>query len=106
MESFYLIFFLNILFKAEIESIYTLPDGHTVKIAHERYKCPEALFQPSLLGHSSPGIHQSVFKSIMKCDLDIRTDMYKNIVLSGGSTMFPGEIYSTSGLQRITLLKV
>jgi len=75
---------------AEIESIYTLPDGHTVKIAHERYKCPEALFQPSLLGHSSPGIHQSVFKSIMKCDLDIRTDMYKNIVLSGGSTMFPG----------------
>jgi hypothetical protein len=26
----------------------------------------------------------------MKCDVDIRKDLYGNIVLSGGSTMFPG----------------
>eukprot|EP00295_Goniomonas_pacifica_P013538 CAMPEP_0175886610 /NCGR_PEP_ID=MMETSP0107_2-20121207/45723_1 /TAXON_ID=195067 ORGANISM="Goniomonas pacifica, Strain CCMP1869" /NCGR_SAMPLE_ID=MMETSP0107_2 /ASSEMBLY_ACC=CAM_ASM_000203 /LENGTH=78 /DNA_ID=CAMNT_0017206993 /DNA_START=14 /DNA_END=247 /DNA_ORIENTATION=+ len=26
----------------------------------------------------------------MKCDVDIRRDMFANIVLSGGSTMFPG----------------
>jgi len=26
----------------------------------------------------------------MKCDIDIRKDLYGNIVLSGGSTMFPG----------------
>jgi len=30
------------------------------------------------------------YNSIMKCDVDIRKDMYSNIVLSGGSTMFPG----------------
>src|SRR5690348_15259724 len=30
------------------------------------------------------------FNSIMKCDLDIRKDLYGNVVLSGGSTMFPG----------------
>ena len=72
--------------------MYTLPDGHTVTISHERYKCPEALFKPSLIGHASPGMHQIIFKSIMKCDLDVRSDMYKNIVLSGGSTMFPGKI--------------
>ena len=71
--------------------MYTLPDGHTVTISHERYKCPEALFKPSLIGHASPGMHQIIFKSIMKCDLDVRSDMYKNIVLSGGSTMFPGK---------------
>lgn len=45
----------------------------------------------SLIGHASPGMHQIIFKSIMKCDLDVRSDMYKNIVLSGGSTMFPGK---------------
>ena len=74
----------------ELESTYTLPDGHTLTISHERYECPEALFKPSLLGHTSPGMHQTLFKSIMKCDMDVRTDMYRNIVLSGGSTMFPG----------------
>jgi actin len=26
----------------------------------------------------------------MKCDVDIRKDLYGNVVLSGGSTMFPG----------------
>lgn len=31
-----------------------------------------------------------VYQSIMKCDLDVRKDMYTNVVLSGGSTMFPG----------------
>jgi len=26
----------------------------------------------------------------MKCDVDMRTDLYSNVVLSGGTTMFPG----------------
>ena len=26
----------------------------------------------------------------MKCDVDIRKDLYANIVLSGGTTMYPG----------------
>ena len=26
----------------------------------------------------------------MKCDVDIRKDLYANVVLSGGTTMFPG----------------
>ncbi|KAE9447804.1 hypothetical protein C3L33_20305, partial [Rhododendron williamsianum] len=36
------------------------------------------------------GIHETTYNSIMKCDVDIRKDLYGNIVLSGGSTMFPG----------------
>jgi len=36
------------------------------------------------------GIHETTFNSIMKCDVDIRKDLYGNIVLSGGTTMFPG----------------
>ena len=50
----------------------------------------EALFQPGLMGVESPGIHEMVFNSIMKCDVDIRKDLWTNVVLSGGSTMFPG----------------
>jgi len=37
-----------------------------------------------------PGIHELTFKSIMKCDIDVRKDLYANIVMSGGTTMFPG----------------
>ncbi len=36
------------------------------------------------------GIHETTFNSIMKCDIDIRKDLYANTVLSGGSTMYPG----------------
>ncbi|XP_060240583.1 beta-actin-like protein 2 isoform X4 [Meriones unguiculatus] len=45
---------------------------------------------PSFLGIESSGIHETTFNSIMKCDVDIRKDLYANTVLSGGSTMYPG----------------
>ncbi|XP_057645750.1 beta-actin-like protein 2 isoform X4 [Chionomys nivalis] len=45
---------------------------------------------PSFLGIESSGIHETTFNSIMKCDVDIRKDLYSNTVLSGGSTMYPG----------------
>ena len=35
-------------------------------------------------------IHETTYNSSMKCDVDIRKDLYGNVVLSGGSTMFPG----------------
>lgn len=38
----------------------------------------------------SAGIHETSYNSIMKCDIDIRKDLYANTVLSGGSTMYPG----------------
>jgi actin len=43
-----------------------------------------------MVGMEAPGIHDTTFNSIMKCDVDIRKDLYSNIVLSGGTTMFPG----------------
>ena len=54
------------------------------------FRAPEALFQPSLLGQEGVGIHETTYNSIMKCDLDIRKDLYGNIVMSGGTTMYPG----------------
>ncbi|KAK2119746.1 hypothetical protein P7K49_001132 [Saguinus oedipus] len=55
-----------------------------------RFRCPEVLFQPSFLGMESCGTHETTFNSIMKCDVDIRKDLYANTVLSGGTTMYPG----------------
>jgi len=52
--------------------------------------CPEALFQPGLTGMEADGIHMITFDAIMKSDLDIRKDLYQNVVLSGGTTMFEG----------------
>jgi len=75
---------------AAIEKEYELPDGQVISIANERFRCPEALFQPAFLGMESSGVHETTFNSIMKCDVDIRKDLYANIVLSGGTTMFPG----------------
>merc|ERR1712154_411217 len=56
----------------------------------ERFRCPEVLFQPSFIGKEASGIHDTTFQSIMKCDVDIRKDLYANVVLSGGTTMFAG----------------
>uniref|UniRef100_A0A6C0CP00 Actin n=1 Tax=viral metagenome TaxID=1070528 RepID=A0A6C0CP00_9ZZZZ len=73
-----------------IEIPYELPDGQVITIGNERFRCPEVLFQPSLVGKESPGIHINLFNTIMNCDIDLRRDLFNNIVLSGGSTMFPG----------------
>lgn len=51
------------------------------------FRAPEALFQPNLLGLESSGIHETVYNSIMKCDLDIRKDLYANIVMVRGCNM-------------------
>lgn len=74
----------------DIETTYELPDGQIITVGSERFRCPEAMFQPSFLGMEMPGLHESLYNSIIKCDVDIRKDLYANIVLSGGSTAFSG----------------
>jgi actin beta/gamma 1 len=71
-----------------LEKAYELPDGNVITIGNERFRCPEVLFQPSFIGKEASGVHDTMFQTIMKCDVDIRKDLYANIVLSGGTTMF------------------
>ncbi|KAA0194951.1 Actin other eukaryote [Fasciolopsis buskii] len=67
---------------------YELPDGQIIRIENERILCPEALFQPRVLGLDCPGLHCAVHESIMKCNMNTQRDLYANIVLSGGTTTF------------------
>jgi len=68
----------------------TLPDGRVIKISGERFQAPEILFQPHLVDVDSPGIAEMLFNTIQSSAIDTRQEFYKHIVLSGGSTMYPG----------------
>jgi len=73
-----------------LEKNYELPDGQVITVGNERFRTAEVMFKPSLIGKEDDGVHQLTYDSIMKCDVDIRKDLYGNIVLSGGTTMFEG----------------
>ena len=60
-----------------------------ITIGSERFRCPEVLFTPSMVGMEAAGIDETAFNSIMKCDVDIRKDLYGNVVLSGGGAPSP-----------------
>jgi len=69
---------------------FTLPDGQVINVGSQRFRCPEALFNPLSIGKEMPSFPDISVMSIKKCDLDVRKDLYSNIVLSGGTTMFSG----------------
>ncbi|KAM9181051.1 actin-related protein T2-like [Dugong dugon] len=69
---------------------YKLPDGTAICIGEQLYQVPEVLFAPEQLGIHSPGLSKMVASSITKCDIDIQMTLFAEIVLAGGSTLFPG----------------
>ena len=74
----------------ELEKNYELPDGRQITLGSERFRCAEALFQPSLVGLPYSGLHQSILNSINKCDMAVRRELYGNVVVSGGNTLLTG----------------
>ncbi|KAJ6240793.1 actin [Anaeramoeba flamelloides] len=73
------------------EKHYELPDGQVLKMGNESFRAPELLFTPSFFSYlTNKGIHELINETILKCDKDIQKILYQNIVISGGSSMFPG----------------
>ena len=73
-----------------MEKQYTLPDGETITVGPERFLAPETFFNPAALGKEEQPLNEAIYNAVQLCDIDLRKELYQNIVLSGGSTMFPG----------------
>ncbi|CAG9314384.1 ARP4_1 [Blepharisma stoltei] len=72
-------------------SSYELPDGTQVQLGNERYRIPELLFSSGIEGVIGfSGVHQMVYDSITRCDMDIRRELYGNVVVTGGNSLFGG----------------
>ena len=71
---------------------YSLTSGNIIPICKDIALGPEALFEPVRMGQEFPGLHQYVHSAITACELPQhkKRDMYFNIVLSGGNTLFQG----------------
>lgn len=85
---------LRIPSSSDIEKTYILSDGTTITVGSERFRCAEPLFQPSLLEREDTitaiGVHEIIQNSINKCDVCLRYELYRHIVLSGGTTLLTG----------------
>ena len=75
-----------------LESEFTMPDGKVLNFGQERFLAPEVLFSPSLLDSidEGKGLPEVVFDSIMRSPIDFRKTLFNQVVISGGSSMFPG----------------
>eukprot|EP01094_Clydonella_sp_ATCC50884_P016971 TRINITY_DN2872_c0_g1_i1.p1 TRINITY_DN2872_c0_g1~~TRINITY_DN2872_c0_g1_i1.p1 ORF type:complete len:310 (+),score=84.47 TRINITY_DN2872_c0_g1_i1:30-959(+) len=73
-----------------VEKSYELPDGQVITLGSERFRAPEILFCPAFRGSTECGMSEMVHCVISACPVQIRAELYRNIVLAGGSTLFPG----------------
>ena len=72
------------------EKLFTLPDGREVKLGREVETVPEMLFSPHSYGIKSPGLHEMIYNSAVRYDPDVQDDMFRNIVVFGGTADIPG----------------
>ena len=76
--------------KSESSNTYNLPDGNAIKIGEEKCIAPEILFNPSIIGSEYLSFQEMIVTSINKVDIDLRKNLYTNVLISGGNTLFKG----------------
>ncbi|XP_005384980.1 PREDICTED: actin-like protein 10, partial [Chinchilla lanigera] len=69
---------------------FRMGDGSSVCLGSERFRCPEPIFQPGLLGQAEPGLPMLAFRALQKMPTTLRKRLANTVVLAGGSTLFPG----------------
>ncbi|XP_029451311.1 uncharacterized protein LOC115087836 isoform X3 [Rhinatrema bivittatum] len=69
---------------------YNLPDGQSITLSTERFRAPEVLFKQELIGKDQDGVHESLCRSLLLTDVDLRKTFAENLVLSGGNTLLTG----------------
>ena len=61
-----------------------------LRLNNERFSVPETLFHPSDIGINQMGIPEAILNSILSCPEETWPHLFSNIILTGGSTLFPG----------------
>lgn len=61
-----------------------------IRMNNERFMVPEVLFRPSDIGISQMGLAEVVVEAVSQCEEDAQPWLYRNILLTGGNTAFPG----------------
>ena len=88
--------------------IFEFPTGYNTSFGVDRYRIPEILFNPTMVFQKTTGmevddpqaaqakpavkrtpIHKMVAEAISNCEPDHRFNLYNNIIVTGGNTMFP-----------------
>lgn len=65
-------------------------NGTTYTLGRERFRSAEILLNPAFIGVEAVGVGDMIFNTVMASEMDLRNGLLGNIVLSGGSTLFPG----------------
>ncbi|CAG4957955.1 unnamed protein product [Parnassius apollo] len=65
-------------------------EQQTLRLNNERFSIPELLFHPSDVGIPQMGIPEAIINSIDACPEENKESLLENIILYGGSTLFPG----------------
>ena len=60
-----------------------------LKLGNERIAVPEVLFNPSDIGIEQAGLAECIVQSVEACQYEMRDALYGNIVLTGGTSLFP-----------------
>ena len=75
---------------SKIQKEHLMPDGNKIIVGIERFTAPECIFNPSIMGKELPPLHEALYEAIIQSDIHYRKELFNNIILSGGNTLFSG----------------